>query len=80
MHDNVVKFVIWICKRFDRKKVQAISDKLLEILSDPNSEIQPKDTFKEDHPNYRKFDVDPEPPLKEKPERKKKRKNSGKSF
>jgi len=49
MHDNVVKFVIWICKRFDRKKVQAISDKLLEILNDPNSEIQLKDTFKQHH-------------------------------
>ena len=79
MHENVVKFVIWICKHFNREQVKVISDKLLEILKDPNSEIQPKDTFKEDHPNYRKFDVDPKPPLKQKPG-KKKRKYSGKNF
>ncbi len=79
MHDNIVKLVIWICKKFNREKVKAISDKLLEILNDPNSEIQPKDSFKEDHPNYRKFAVDPEAPLKNKPE-KKKRKIFGKNI
>lgn len=79
MHENIVKFVIWICKHFNREQVKAISDKLLEILKDPNSEIQPKDTFKEDHPNYRKFDVDSKAPLKQKPG-KKKRKYSGKNF
>ena len=73
---NLSKFVIWICKKFNREQIQLIVGELKNVLGDPNAEIQPKDTFKEDHPNYRSFDVDPNPPLTKKP--KKKRKNSGK--
>jgi hypothetical protein len=74
---NLSSIVIWICKKFSRVQINLIIDELSKILKDPNSEIQPKDTFKEDHPNYRKFKVDPEPPLKQNP--KQKRKNFGKS-
>ena len=42
--------------------MKLIIGELNKILKDPNSEIQPKDTFKEDHPNYRNFEVDPNPP------------------
>ena len=56
---NLSSIVIWICKRFNREQINLIIKELNKILKDPNSEIQPKDTFKEDHPNYRKFDVDP---------------------
>jgi hypothetical protein len=26
--------------------------------------VKPKDSFKQEHPNYQKFDVDPKPPIK----------------
>jgi hypothetical protein len=75
---NLSRVVIWICKRFDREQINLIVEELKKILKDPNAEIQPKDTFKEDNPNYRKFDVDPNPPIKEAP--KKKRKKASKKY
>ena len=71
MGNNIIKFVIWICKNFNRDEVKSINNKLSEILQDPDSDFQPKDTFKEDHPNYRAFEVDPKPPFKKKPKKKK---------
>ena len=76
---NLSRIVIWICKRFNREQINQIIGELSGILKDPNSEIQPKDTFKEDHPNYRNFEVDPNPPLKEKPEKKKRKKTTKRS-
>jgi len=66
MYNNISKFIIWICKKFNRKQVEQIVLELSKILKDPNAEFQPKDTFKEDHPNYRNFEVDPQAPLKSK--------------
>jgi hypothetical protein len=76
---NLSKVVIWICKRFNREQVKLIIGELSKILKDPNSEIQPKDTFKEDHPNYRNFEVDPNPPLKKNPRKKKRKKTTKRS-
>ncbi len=64
MGNNIIKVVIWLCKNFNRDEVKSIKNKLSEILKDPDSDFKPKDTFKEDHPNYRAFEVDPNPPLK----------------
>ena len=66
MGDSIIKFVIWICKKFNIDEVKAINIKLTEILKDPNSEFYPKNSFQEEHPNYRKFAVDPLRPLKKK--------------
>jgi hypothetical protein len=77
---NLSRVVVWICKRFNREQINLIIKELSKILKDPNSEIQPRDSFKEDHPNYRKFDVDPNPPLQENPIEKKKRKRTTKRF
>ena len=68
---NLSRIVIWLCKKFNREQLQVIIGELNTILDDPNAEVQPKDTFKEDHPNYRGFDVDPNPPLKQKSSKKK---------
>lgn len=76
---NLSKIVIWICKRFNREQVKLIIGELNKILKDPNSEIKPKDTFKEDHPNYRNFEVDPNPPLKKKSSKKKRKKTTKRS-
>ena len=75
---NLSKIVIWMCKRFNRDQIKQIIGELDKIIKDPNSDPQPKDTFKEDNPNYRKFEVDPNPPLK-KTSKKKRKKTTRKS-
>ncbi|UCH95155.1 MAG: hypothetical protein JSV88_33600 [Candidatus Aminicenantes bacterium] len=72
--NKILRFVIWMCKKFNRTQLELIVTELLNVLYDPNSEIQPKDQFKEDHPNYRNYYVDSQAPLTEDPKTKKKRK------
>ena len=72
--NNISKFVIWMCKKFNRTQIQHIITELLNVLYDPSCEIKPKDQFKEDHPHYREFYVDSEAPLTESPNTKKKTK------
>jgi len=69
--DRISRFVIWICSKFNREQIERIIKDLQEILVNRNPEVKPKDDFKEKHPNYRKFSVDPNPPLKQ-PVKKKK--------
>lgn len=81
MH-RISRFVVWICKKFNRTQIEHIVNSLLDVLYNPNSEIQPKDQFKEDHPNYRNYYVDSQVPLTEAPEApktKKKRKKPKRS-
>lgn len=63
--DRVSRFVIWICSKFNREQIERIIKDLQEILANRNPEVKPKDDFKEKHPNYREFSVDPNPPLKQ---------------
>lgn len=62
--DRVSRFVVWICSKFNREQIERIIKDLQEILANRNPEVKPKDDFKEKHPNYRDFSVDPDPPLK----------------
>jgi len=62
------RFVIWICSKFIREEIEEIIKGLLDVLADRNPDVKPKDDFKEKHPNYRSFFVDPNPPLKAPPE------------
>ena len=62
--DRISRFVIWICSKFNREQIERIIKDLQEILTNRNPEIKPKDDFKEKHPNYREFSVDPNSPLK----------------
>ena len=75
---KIARCIIWICKRFDRDQIERIIQGLLESLKYPTSEINSKNRFKEEHPNYRDFYVDPKEPLEEKPEAKKKRRKTTK--
>jgi len=72
---SVTKFVIWICRKFDRVHVQRIVDELSAILNNPNSSIQPREPFDPDHPNYRNFKPDTQVALtrEQLPQSKKKR-------
>ncbi len=61
---KTARFVIWICSKFTREEIEEIIQGLLDVLANRNPLIKPKDDFKEKHPHYRNFFVDPNPPLK----------------
>ncbi len=69
--NRISGIVVWLCKRFDRTEIDHIVTSLLDVLSNPSSEIKPKDNFKEEHPAYRAFDVDPLAPVLKIPDEKK---------
>jgi hypothetical protein len=78
---KIARFVIWICSKFTKVEIEQIIFGLSEVLQGRNPDVKPKDDFKEKHPNYRDFTVDPLPPLTEPPSVKKKslkRKTTGK--
>lgn len=62
---KIARFVIWICSKFTRSEIEQILAGLSDVLTNRNPEVKPKDDFKEKHPNYRIFSVDPLPPLTE---------------
>ncbi len=75
---KTARFVIWICSKsipldskhltgFTREEIEQIIQGLLDVLANRNPDVKPKDDFKEKHPNYRNFFVDPNPPLKTPP-------------
>lgn len=55
--ENIAK---WICRKLTREQVVSIIELLNHYLDDDFSEFK---KAKPNHPNYRKFEVDPEPPL-----------------
>ncbi|MBA7697597.1 IS6 family transposase ISHco2 [subsurface metagenome] len=61
---KTARFVIWICSKFTREEIEEIINGLLDILANRNPDVKPKDDFKEKHPHYRDFFVDPNTPLK----------------
>lgn len=65
---KVERFVIWICSKFTRSEIERIIQGLSDVLANRNPDVKPRDDFKEKHPNYRSFFVDPEPPLTTSPE------------
>jgi len=62
---KIARFVLWLCRNFTRQELEEIIQRLRQILSEREPEIPPRDDFKQKHPNYRDFYVDPLPPLKE---------------
>lgn len=68
---KIARFVIWICSKFTRTEIEQIITGLSDVLANRNPEVKPKDDFKEKHPNYRNFFVDPLRPLTQPPAPKK---------
>ena len=68
--NRITRIVIWICSKFNKADVVRIIQGLQQVLAERNPEIKFKDDFKEKHPNYRDYYVDPLPPLTEKPTKK----------
>lgn len=44
--DQISRFVIWICQKFDRSQIERIVKELQNILSNNNPDVKPKDDFK----------------------------------
>lgn len=68
--NKIARFVIWICSKFNKAEVVQIINGLQQVLAERNPEIKFKDDFKEKHPNYRDYYIDPLPPLTQKPNKK----------
>jgi len=66
---KIARFIIWICSKFTKAEIEQIVSGLTDVLQDRNPEAEPKDDFKEKHPNYRNFVVPPLPPLTEPPKK-----------
>ncbi len=62
---KIARFVLWLCRNFTRQELEQIIQRLEQILSQREPEIKPRDDFKQQHPHYRDFYVDPLPALKE---------------
>lgn len=60
---KINRFIIWICKRFNHEEILNIIDELIKVVNNENPDLKPKDSFKEKHPNYRDYSVDPLAPL-----------------
>ncbi|MCB9502522.1 MAG: hypothetical protein H6696_11330 [Deferribacteres bacterium] len=61
--NQIQRLIVWICRRFTRDQILNIVDELVQVLDNKNPELHAKDDFKEKHPNYRDFSVDPLAPL-----------------
>jgi hypothetical protein len=44
--DQISRFVIWICQKFDRAQIERIVKELQNILANKNPDVKPKDDFK----------------------------------
>ncbi len=63
IHSNIARFVVWICRQFNRAEIEGIITELTATLKDPNALVKPRDHFREEHPNYRNFRPDQAEPL-----------------
>lgn len=62
---KIARFIIWICSKFTKTEIEQIINGLVDVIQNRNPDVKPKDDFQEKHPSYRKFSVDPKPPLTE---------------
>lgn len=64
---RIVALVGWLCRQLSLGELFTAAAIILEVLNGERPDIKCKDSFCEEHPQYRKYDVDPEPPLTECP-------------
>lgn len=65
--NRIVSLVSWFCRQLSLEELFSAAAIILEVLNDDRPDIKCKDSFRLEHPNYRKYDVDPESPLTECP-------------
>jgi len=59
--------VLWLCRKFTRQDLQDLVEQLQQVLAGHEPEIHPRDDFRQQHPHYRDFYVDPQAPLTQPP-------------
>jgi len=59
---QVSRFVLWICRHFTKTQIELIIKELNDVLANRNPEVKPRDDFREKHPHWRQYSVDPTPP------------------
>lgn len=57
MLKNITK---WLCKSFTKEQIKALIEFLKNLVDNPETKFK---EVKPEHPNYRKFAVDPKPPI-----------------
>jgi len=62
--ENLVK---WFCKQLTLDELTLAAGVILAVLNNRRNDIKCKETSEKDFPNYRKFYVDPTPPLTQPP-------------
>jgi len=65
--DTITAVVRWLCRKLTLDQLIAAAAIILAVINDEREDIRPRNDFAEKHPHYRKFTVDPEPPLVEPP-------------
>ena len=69
--DSIMKRILglvkWFCNQLTKHELFEAAEIILDVLDGKHLDIKTKDNFKKEHPNYRKFSVDPESPLTECP-------------
>jgi putative transposase len=60
---NITRLVLWLCRKFTRQDLQDLIEQLQQILAGCEPQIQPRDDFRQQHPHYRDFYLDPQAPL-----------------
>jgi hypothetical protein len=63
--ESITRLVRWLCGKLTRDELTTAARIIDAVLKDERDDIRPRNDFEEKHPNYRKFAVDPNPPLTE---------------
>jgi len=64
---KIPRLVLWLCRKFTRQDWQELVDQLQEILAGRQPEPPLRDDFRQQHPHYRDFYVDPRAPWRQPP-------------
>ncbi len=64
---KITRLVLWLCRKFTRSDLQDLIEQLRQVLAGHEPEIHPRDDFRQQHPHYRDFYVDPQAPLTQPP-------------
>ncbi len=60
---KITRLVLWLCRKFTRQDLQDLIEQLQQVLAGREPEVHPRDDFRQQHPHYRDFYVDPQAPL-----------------
>lgn len=64
---SITNLVRWLCSKLCFNEILIAITILIEVINYERNDIRPRNDFKEKHPNYREFIVDPLPPLTDPP-------------